>query len=138
MQPSNAAEQEYKGSCHCRLIEFDIKVDLTHVVTCNCSICSMKGFYVGYTAPSKFIFTKGKESDMTMYQFHKKVIKHYFCPRCGVWSSFCMVVYQSITLLLGVQTHAQGDGVTMVNVRCLEGIEISKIIPSYQCNGKSL
>ena len=32
-----------------------------------------------------FKITKGKDK-LTMYQFHSKVAKHYFCSNCGIYT----------------------------------------------------
>jgi hypothetical protein len=33
----------YKGSCHCGQIAFEVEGELAQVADCNCSICSRMG-----------------------------------------------------------------------------------------------
>ena len=113
--------KKYAGSCHCQRVQYEAQIDLTQVITCNCSICVRKGTILGFIAESQFKLLKGEE-EMTDYQFHKKNIHHLFCKTCGVTS------------------FARGsgpDGIQMiaVNVRCLEEINIDELKP-VAVNGK--
>ena len=54
------------------------------------------------------------ESASRSYEFHKHVIRHRFCPTCGIHP------YAD-----GVD--AKGNAIAAVNVRCLEGIDLEKI-----------
>jgi hypothetical protein len=105
-----ANEQTYKGSCHCGNVSYEVKTDLEQVISCNCSICSKKGYLLNFVTPERFHLVSGDEKSLTDYQFNKHMIHHLFCPTCGI------------------QAFARGkkrDGSPMiaVNVRCLEGVE---------------
>jgi hypothetical protein len=34
---------DYKGSCHCGKVAFEVSGDIGTVMSCNCSICQRKG-----------------------------------------------------------------------------------------------
>lgn len=36
-----------------------------------------------YAPGDRFHITTGSLDDMTVYQFNKRIGKHYFCPTCG-------------------------------------------------------
>ena len=36
-------QMQYKGSCHCGKVAFEVEGDVTYAMACNCSICSRKG-----------------------------------------------------------------------------------------------
>ena len=57
---------------------------------------------------SRFKLTSGSLEEMTEYVFNKGIIKHYFCPACG----------------LGM--FGWGKGIVAVNVRCVEGIDVGR------------
>ena len=59
----------------------------------------------------KFRLTKGTLDELTLYEFHKRVYKHYFCPTCGV------------ALVLGVPSKRE----VHVNVRSTDGIDVGKL-----------
>lgn len=108
-----ANEQTYKGSCHCGKVSYEVKGELGQIISCNCSICSKKGYLLAFLPPEQFRLLSG-EGALSDYQFNKKNIHHLFCPSCGI------------------QSFARGkkrDGSPMVavNVRCLEGVEIDKL-----------
>jgi hypothetical protein len=105
-----ANEQTYKGGCHCGKVTYEVKTDLEQVISCNCTICSKKGYLLTFVPPEKFRLLSGEEKALTDYQFNHHVIHHLFCPTCGI------------------QSFARGkkrDGSPMVavNVRCLDGVE---------------
>ena len=67
----------YKGSCHCGGIKFEVEGDLREVIECNCSICSRKGSLLGFVPQEKLKMLTPKER-MSTYTFNKHVIKHHF------------------------------------------------------------
>ena len=75
--------QTYQGSCHCGSVRFEFQLDLTQLSQCNCSMCSKKGLLACYVPPDNFRLLQG-ESDLTLYQFNKKIAKHFFCKQCGI------------------------------------------------------
>ena len=75
--------QTYQGSCHCGSVRFEIQLNLTQLSQCNCSMCSKKGLLACYVPPENFRLLQG-EGELTLYQFNRKIAKHFFCKRCGI------------------------------------------------------
>ena len=57
--------------------------------------------------------TKGGDA-LRDYTFNKHVIKHRFCPTCGIHTH-------------GEGTDPKGNAMAAINVRCLEGVDLDKI-----------
>ena len=76
-----------KLTCHCKQVEAEINLtnNLDKLLRCNCSICKRKGAIMSMVKNSDFNITKGRDK-LTLYQFHTKVAKHYFCSNCGVYA----------------------------------------------------
>jgi len=76
-----------KLTCHCGTVEAEINLDgdLAKVIKCNCSICKRKGAIMSMVKNEDFKIVKG-EDKLTLYQFHSKVAKHYFCSVCGIYT----------------------------------------------------
>ncbi|KAF8518783.1 Mss4-like protein [Gautieria morchelliformis] len=116
----------YKGGCHCGKFEFQCRhpvlEDGFEVVSCNCSICTQRGYLGIYIPdPKDFTLLKGSETELTRYQFNKKFLTHVFCTVCGS-GLFAMV----------------GDNkVFGVNVRTLSGIDLEKLTLKKN-NGRAL
>ena len=113
----------YDGACHCGKIRYRVTTDLAHVMQCNCSICSKRGYLLTFVTPEQFKQLSGQDS-VRDYQFNKHIIHHYFCTTCGVGS------------------YAQGaaqDGKKMyaINVRCLDDVDPSTLNIT-QFDGKKL
>ncbi|HEY0746945.1 MAG TPA: GFA family protein [Steroidobacteraceae bacterium] len=103
----------YKGSCHCGQVSFEVEGSFEQIMECNCSHCSRKGYLLWFVPRSKLTLLSS-EADLTTYTFNKHVIKHQFCPKCG-----CAP--------LGFGTDRSGATTAAINVRCLEGIDLSSI-----------
>ena len=103
----------YKGGCHCGKVSYEVKTDLEKVISCNCSICTKKGYLLNFVPAEQFKLIKGDDG-LKDYQFNKMIIHHLFCDGCGI------------------QSFARGkgrDGTPMIaiNVRCLDGVELDKL-----------
>jgi hypothetical protein len=77
------AMQTYNGSCHCGAVRFSIEADLSLLTRCNCSICTKEGMLGTYVPKERFHLLKG-QAELTLYQFNKKIAKHFFCKHCGI------------------------------------------------------
>ena len=79
--------EKLKLKCHCGQVEAEIKIDkkFEKILKCNCSICKRKGAIMSMVKNEDFKITKG-ENKLSLYQFHTKVAKHYFCSICGVYT----------------------------------------------------
>lgn len=107
--------KSYSGSCHCGAVRFKADLDLSQVITCNCSMCRRTGAILTFTPAARFEL-ETPESALADYQFNKKVIHHLFCKTCGI------------------RPFARGeapDGSKMVaiDVRCLDGIDVGALQP---------
>ena len=76
-----------KLKCHCGQVEAEINInkEFEKILRCNCSICKRKGAIMSMVKNEDFIITKGKNK-LSLYQFHTKVAKHYFCSICGIYT----------------------------------------------------
>lgn len=114
----------HHGSCHCGAVQFDADLELKNLMTCNCSICGKGGAIMAFIPADKLSNIAG-EDRLTDYQFGKKSIHHTFCVVCGV------------------RPFARGAGEdgkqwSMVNVRCLDGVDVHKLTIDQQYDGKAL
>ena len=107
----------YQGSCHCGKIAFDVEGELDEVMSCNCSICSRKGVLMWFVPRDKLTLRTPPEA-MSTYTFNKHVIKHRFCPVCGIHP-------------FGEGTGPDGKAMAAVNARCLEGVELDALPVKY-------
>jgi hypothetical protein len=111
----------YSGGCHCGRVRYKAEVDLTRVMSCNCSICRKRGMLVAPAAKS--VLERGEDA-LRDYQFNRKVIHHFFCEDCGVGS-------------FARGTGPDGAKMVAINVRCLDDVDLDglNIVPF---DGKSL
>lgn len=111
----------YKGSCHCGKVAYEVEGDLRGVMECNCSICSRKAAKMWFVPRDKLRLT-GAEG--TAYTFNKHMIQHRFCPDCGIHA-------------WGEGSDPKGNRMAMVNVRCLEGVDV-EALPVQHFDGRAL
>lgn len=112
----------YQGSCHCGKIAFDVEGEIQGVIACNCSICQRKGSLLWFVPRDKLKLRTPAEA-MSSYTFNKHVIKHHFCPTCGMHP-------------FGEGVDPQGHAIAAVNIRCLEGVDLAAI-PVQNFDGRS-
>ena len=112
----------HKGSCHCGQIAFEVAGKFDTVMECNCSHCSRKGYLLWFVPRTQLVL-RSPESALSTYTFNKHVIRHHFCGRCGC-----------APFGLGIQN---GTEMAAVNVRCLDGVELSTI-PHQFFDGRAL
>lgn len=113
----------YTGSCHCGRVAFQVEGTLESAISCNCSICQRKGTLMWFVPRQQLKLLTPDENAGT-YMFNKHVIKHRFCPRCGMHP-------------YGEGTDAKGNAMAAINIRCLEGIELETIAVT-QFDGRAL
>ena len=104
---------KYQGSCHCGRVGFEVEGTLEQAMACNCSICERKGSLLWFVTRDKLRLTT-PESALSSYTFNKHVIKHRFCPTCGIHTH-------------GEGTDRSGNPIAAVNVRCVQGIDLKKL-----------
>ena len=73
--------------CHCGAIKAEINFpeNLKKILRCNCSLCKRKGAVMFLVKNEDFKIVKGIEK-LSLYQFHTKVAKHFFCSICGIYT----------------------------------------------------
>ena len=113
----------HRGSCHCGRIAFEVEGEPKEVMACNCSVCSRKGSLLWFV-PRDQLRLPTPESDMATYTFNRHVIKHRFCPRCGIHP-------------FGEGTDPKGNAMAAVNVRCLEDVDPDSL-PVKHFDGRAL
>lgn len=113
----------YTGGCHCGNVRYEVALDLQQVISCNCSLCSKRGWLLSFAPASSFTLLKGEES-LTEYRFNTKKIAHLFCKTCGVAS-------------FGRGTNQNDEPTVSVNVRCLDGVAVESLTV-FPYNGKDV
>ena len=111
---ASPAVQTFAGSCHCGRVRFEVDADLERVTVCNCSMCARTGYVHLIVPPERFRLLAGAD-DLALYQFGTKTAKHRFCRHCGV-SGFYV-------------PRSHPDHID-VNVRCLDGVDVSALAPN--------
>jgi hypothetical protein len=111
-----------RGSCHCGRIAFEADGAPDSAMSCNCSMCQRRGSLLWFV-PRSALRLLTPEADANTYMFNKHVIRHRFCPVCGVHA-------------FGEGTDPKGNAMAAVNIRCLEGIELDKV-PVTHYDGRS-
>ena len=104
-------EKTYDGGCHCGQVRFRVTTDLAGVLDCNCSICTKKGFLHLIVEPSRFELLTSRDA-LSTYTFGTGIAKHTFCRRCGMHAFYT--------------PRSHPDKID-VNVRCLEGVELTTL-----------
>ena len=92
--------------------EVDIET-LTEAMSCNCSICSKRGWLLTFVPESSFRLLSGKD-EVTTYNFNKNQINHIFCKTCG-------------TASYGTGSDASGNIMVAINVLCLDDVDIDSL-----------
>ncbi|MDB5802322.1 MAG: glutathione-dependent formaldehyde-activating [Rhodocyclales bacterium] len=113
----------YKGSCHCGQVAFEVEGEIPEITSCNCSICQRKGVLMWFV-PRRAMTLLTPPEKMNTYTFNKHAIQHRFCPACGIHT-------------FGEATSPSGDAVAAINVRCLEGVDMSALKVQH-FNGREL
>lgn len=104
----------YTGGCHCKKVRYEVDIkDLKEVISCNCSMCSKRGWLLTFVPTSDFRLISGND-ELTEYQFNKKLIHHLFCTTCGVAS-------------FGTGSDGKGNEMVAINVRCLDDVDTNSL-----------
>jgi len=114
---------KYRGSCHCGRVAIEVEGTIDSALACNCSICQRKGSLLWFVPRASVQFVT-PESSASEYTFNKHVIRHRFCPVCGMHP-------------YGAGVDPKGNEMVAVNLRCIEEIELDTI-PVHHFNGRDV
>jgi len=114
---------KYQGSCHCGRVKFEAEGEITSAMSCNCSMCQRKGTLMWFVPrPDMHLLTP--DENASTYLFNKHLIKHRFCPTCGI-SPY------------SEGTAPTGEAMAAINIRCIEGIDLDAI-PVKHYDGRAI
>ena len=113
----------YTGSCHCGRVRFEVEGEIDQALSCNCSICSRKGSLLWF-APRASLTLRTPEDAASTYTFNKHVIRHRFCPTCGIHP-------------YGEGQDRSGQPIAAINLRCVERLDL-KAIKIAEFDGRAL
>lgn len=114
-------KKTYQGSCHCGKVKFEVDTDLDHVRVCDCSMCRRRGA-LNHRVDEADLRPLTPLQDLTVYVWNTRTAKDYFCPVCGI---------------LPFRRPRTAPNKWAVNVRCLEGVDLSEI-PTKSVRGSKL
>ncbi|HET9069319.1 MAG TPA: GFA family protein [Amaricoccus sp.] len=114
--------ETYRGSCQCGAVAYEVEVDISQPITCNCSRCRRLGSVLAFAPRESFRLLSGEDA-LSEYLFNRHLIRHRFCRTCGI-ESFAF--------------GALPDGTPMVavNVNCLDGVD-ARALPATHVDGAS-
>lgn len=114
---------QYQASCHCGRNAFTFEGEVGEVLACNCSMCRRRGSLLWFT-PRENLKLLTPEGNSGTYTFHKHVIRHRFCPHCGIH-------------LYGEGTGPQGQAMAAINMRCVDDVDLDAI-PVRHYDGRAV
>ncbi|HKY63484.1 MAG TPA: GFA family protein, partial [bacterium] len=114
---------KYRGSCHCGKIAYEVEGEIEGAIACNCSICSRKGSLLWFVPREKMKLLT-PENDLATYTFNRHIVKHRFCPTCGMHP-------------FGEGVDPKGQPMAAINIRCLEDFNLESV-PVKHFNGRDL
>lgn len=119
-----AEMQTYSGGCHCGKVRYEVDLELTRAISCNCSICRSRGLLLAFAPEQQFRLLSGADA-LQDYRFNTGKIGHVFCRTCGV-SSFAW-------------GEVPGTGAPMraINLRCVDGVDLDAL-PIRKFDGAKL
>jgi hypothetical protein len=103
----------YQGSCHCGKVRYEVSMELSTAMECNCSNCSRLGYLLTFVPEGQFKLLQGAD-DLADYTFNRHSIHHVFCKTCGVHS-------------FARGSDGKGNAMSAINVRCLDGVDVSTL-----------
>lgn len=75
------SETKHPGSCHCGKVRFEVTVDASAAISCNCSVCHKLGTKNAVVGLEALTVIAGEEH-LQRYAWGKA--KRSFCKACGV------------------------------------------------------
>lgn len=112
--------KDYHGSCQCGAVSFDVTVDISQPITCDCSRCRRLGSVLAFAPRTAFTLLSGAEA-LTEYLFNKRHIHHQFCRTCGI-EPFAFA------------DGPDGTPMVAINLNCLDGVD-ARALPAKHHHG---
>ena len=98
-----------RASCHCGAVQLEVELPdgISNLLRCNCSLCKRKGAVMMAVPLAQLKVVAGGDK-LSLYQWNKRIAKHYFCSVCGIYTH-----------------HQRRMDPTQfsVNVACLDGVD---------------
>ncbi len=97
-------------------------MDLDHVRSCNCTVCRRRGALI-HRVPVSALRMHTPLENLTVYEWHSRTAKDYFCPSCGIMPF-------RIPSAPTEQEKAEGKRPFVgwaINARCLEGVDLADV-----------
>jgi len=104
-------DEYVEGGCHCGAVRFRVRGRPDHLVVCNCSICSKKGYLHWFVSRDDFELLTAEDAVAT-YTFGTHTAKHHFCKTCGIAPFYI--------------ARSHPDGID-VNARCCDGLDLDAL-----------
>ena len=111
----------YQGSCHCGNVAYEVEGTIDTALACNCSMCQRKGSLLWFVPRTQFRLRTPEDAAAT-YTFNKHIIKHRFCPTCGIHP-------------YAEGVDPKGNPMAAINLRCIDGIDLAAL-PVHEFNGR--
>ena len=108
----------WDGACHCGTVRFRVAGEIAETITCDCSLCAMRGARMAQVAETALTILAGEEH-LALYTWNTGVAQHRFCKLCGVYTFH--------------RKRAAPDRFG-VNVACLEGFDPDSV-PFREADG---
>jgi hypothetical protein len=106
--------QTYSGGSQCGKVRYEVSMEISEVLACNCSRCALLGSLSAFAPANQFHLLSG-DADLTKFKFNKNMIEHQFCSTCGIQS-------------FAIGTHPKtGAKMAAINVRCLNGVDVDSL-----------
>jgi len=116
--------QIHSGGCQCGKVRYEVQMDISEVLACNCSRCGRLGSLLAFAPATQFKLLSG-DADLTKFEFNRRMIQHQFCSTCGVQS-------------FAIGTHPKtGAKMAAINVRCVDGVDVD-VLKVKKVDGRSL
>ena len=96
-------------------VRFEADLNLDHVRSCDCSMCRRRGGLLHRVEDSDLRLLTPLD-DLTLYQWHTRTAKDYFCPTCGIQP---------------FRRPRTAPEQWSINVRCLDDVDLSAIPVRY-------
>ncbi len=108
----------WEGACHCGTVRFRVEGEIVETITCDCSLCAMRGARMAQIDEAALTILAG-EDDLALYTWNTGVAQHRFCRLCGVYTFH--------------RKRAAPDRFG-VNIACLEGFDPDSV-PFREADG---